>query len=42
MKGAGAHFHVVGLEQRAALAIPVFVQPQDQALLLFGPSDHVL
>ena len=32
MEGARAHFHVVGLQQHAALAIPELVEPQDQLL----------
>ena len=30
--GAGADLHVVGLQQRAALAVPVFLQAEDQLL----------
>ena len=32
MEGAGADFHVVGLQQRAALAVPERVQLQDELL----------
>ena len=32
MKGAGADFHVVGLQQGAALAVPELVQRQDDLL----------
>ena len=32
MRRAGADFHVVGLQQRAALAIPVLLQAQDHLL----------
>ena len=32
MEGTGAHFHVVGLQQGAALFVPVFLQAQDDLL----------
>ena len=37
MRGAGAHFHVVGLQQRAALGVPVGLQFQND--LLEGQHD---
>src|SRR5262249_56028145 len=38
MERAGAHFHVVGLQQHAALAVPVRVELQDELL----ESEHRL
>ena len=32
MEGAGAYFHVVGLQQRAALGVPIVLQAQDDLL----------
>ena len=36
VEGAGAHFHVVGLQDQAALACPVILQGQDQVLKALG------
>ena len=32
VRGAGAHFHVVGLQERAALPVPIGLQPEDKFL----------
>ena len=36
MKGAGTHFHIVGLEQYTALFCPVTLQGKDQSLEALG------